>query len=75
LDKLIAPGLLFIPVVINHQIAYLRINPTPHAIHQPSSSDPLYKRTDECLKLLGVAISHSIALGIYSASSIHISDP
>ena len=78
LDKLIAPGLLFIPVVINHQIAYLRINPTPHVIQRSSScsSDPLYNRTDECLKLLGVAIAHSLQLGNYNflASRINYID-
>jgi hypothetical protein len=65
LDKLIAPGLLFIPVIVNQQIAHLRINPAPHAFQRPFgvSDDPLYKRTDECLKLLGVAIAHSVALG------------
>jgi hypothetical protein len=73
LDRLIAPGLLFIPVIVNQQIAYLRINPSPYALHQPpdGSSDPLYTRTDECLKLLGVAIAHSVALGNFCCLDIH----
>jgi hypothetical protein len=75
LEKLIAPGLLFIPVVINQQIAYLRINPTPSALQNPlsGSSDPLYTRTDECLKLLGVAIAHSIQLGKHTFSVLLLS--
>jgi hypothetical protein len=64
------------PVVVNSEIAYLRLNPNlevqPHAL---GSGDAVWTRTDECLKLLGFAIGKCLMKGDSRENACRRSDP
>jgi hypothetical protein len=59
------PNTIFtiIPVVVNTEIAFLRLNPSLKALHSIKSDDPVICRTDECLKLLGFAMGKCLVKG------------
>jgi hypothetical protein len=57
------PIFTILPVVVNTDIAFLRLNPSLTALHSIKSDDPVICRTDECLKLLGFAIGKCLLKG------------
>lgn len=50
-------------VIVNSEIAYLRLNPSLNSVHPTKQDDAVWTRPDECLKLLGFAIGKCMMKG------------
>jgi hypothetical protein len=50
-------------VIVNSEIAFLRLNPSVMSPNSIGREDPVWHRTDECLKLLGFAIGKCMMKG------------